>query len=149
MHDTEEIYALYPRKVAKRAAIKSISFALTRLHDGEAGQAMSWASAGILLIEATAKFAQSFAGTRGTYTPHPTTWFNQARYLDDPKEWEDHGQNNNSKAQQRFINNRKTVLQDLGYDLGEDADPSGDALQGGNHAGGITLVGKTPHRREG
>ncbi len=37
--------------------------------------------------EKTAQFANSPSGQRGLYTPHPSTWFNQSRYLDDENEW--------------------------------------------------------------
>ena len=33
--------------------------------------------------------AASPAGQRGEYTPHPSTWFHQDRYFDDPAEWRD------------------------------------------------------------
>ena len=39
------------------------------------------------LLERTLLFAGSAAGNKGTFTPHPATWFNQERYLDDEQEW--------------------------------------------------------------
>lgn len=80
----EEIYALYPRKVGKRAALLSIEKALRRVaHE-------TWIADGReaeFIKDRVREFASSPAGNRGLLTPHATTWFNQSRYLDDPKEW--------------------------------------------------------------
>ena len=82
------IYEKYPRHVARRAALKSIMNALTRLHDGESGVRMEWEAAAKWLEHATETYSKSPAGNRGVYTPHATTFYNQARYLDDPREWQ-------------------------------------------------------------
>jgi hypothetical protein len=84
----EQVYNLYPRKVAKRAAIKSIVMALTRIHDGELNQKpMIWEDAYKFLITKTRQYSDSPAGNRGSLTPHPTTFYNQSRYLDNEIEW--------------------------------------------------------------
>jgi hypothetical protein len=84
----EQTYNLYPRKVARRAALKSIVNALTRLHDGEFNQKpMVWEDAYKFLITKTRQYADSPAGNRGSLTPHPTTFYNQSRYLDAELEW--------------------------------------------------------------
>jgi hypothetical protein len=83
-----QIYNIYPRKVARRAALRSIVNALTRIHDGEINQKpMAWEDAYKFLITKTTQYAGSPAGNRGSLTPHPTTFFNQSRYLDHEIEW--------------------------------------------------------------
>jgi len=82
------VYNLYPRKVARRAAIKAIVYALTRIRDGEVNQKpMAWEDAHKFLITKTRQYSDSPAGNRGSLTPHPTTFFNQSRYLDHEIEW--------------------------------------------------------------
>ena len=70
---------LYPRKVGKGAALKAIEKALERI---EGDRPAEWVAKRVKL------YAESTAGQNGAFTPHPATWFNQSRYLDDPKEWE-------------------------------------------------------------
>jgi len=75
----EDIYAAYPRKVGKQAAIKIIK-RLT-FHNVSA----EW------LLERTqayAKATESWPEEDRKYIPHPATWFNRGSYEDDPKEWE-------------------------------------------------------------
>lgn len=68
-----EIYALYPRKVGKPEAIKSIVRALKKFPSD-------------LLRERTAAYAGIVRGT-DTMIPNPSTWFNQERFNDDPCTW--------------------------------------------------------------
>lgn len=77
------IYALYPRKVAKDAALKAIDKALKAIaaRNGVADPA-AW------LLERVKMFASSPAGQAGRFTPHPATWFNGGRYDDDLAEWQ-------------------------------------------------------------
>lgn len=83
-----QIYNLYPRKVARRAALKAIEHALTRIHDGEVSERpMVWEDAYKFLITKVRQYSDSPAGNRGSLTPHPTTFFNQSRYLDHEVEW--------------------------------------------------------------
>lgn len=86
-NDCLEIYNTYPRKVCRRAALLEIERALRRLVDGESGEKMEYEKAVFELLKATSVFARSQAGNKGPFTPHPTSWFHQSRYLDDPKEW--------------------------------------------------------------
>lgn len=79
--EVEAIYQAYPRKVGKAAALKKIKGALVSLHAEMGGDNFSF------LIERTRKFANSPAGKKGEFTPFPSTWYHQGRYLDDPKEW--------------------------------------------------------------
>lgn len=82
------VYGVYPRKVARRAALKAIEHALTRIHDGEVNEKpMIWEDAYKFLITKTRQYADSPAGNRGSMTPHPATFFNQSRYLDHEVEW--------------------------------------------------------------
>lgn len=75
------IYHAYPRKVGKAAAVRAIEKSLDDLTKRGTPDPAEW------LLEKTKTFAKSPAGNRGSYTPHPATWFNQARYDDDPSEW--------------------------------------------------------------
>ena len=86
--DILEIYATYPRKIGRRTALLAVERAVRRLMAGtDTGQKMTYENAVFGLLQATATYARSPAGQRGQYTPHPSAWFNQSRYLDDPKEW--------------------------------------------------------------
>ena len=73
-HQAEMIYEAYPRKVARPAAIQAIRRALQ-------GHSFDW------LLERVQKYAECVEGSSKKFIPHPATWFNQARYDDDPKEW--------------------------------------------------------------
>ena len=78
----EAVYAAYPRKIGKAAALKSINKALTKIAKRpDISDPAGW------LLERVQMFAQSSAGRAGKFTPHPSTWFNQARFDDDPREW--------------------------------------------------------------
>lgn len=69
----EQVYELYPLKVAKAAALKAIRKALeTQKLD--------------FLLERTALFAKVRNGNLD-FCPHPSTWFHQERYNDDPAAW--------------------------------------------------------------
>lgn len=85
----EQIYEAYPRKVGKRAALKAINYARVRLHDGEfkSGNKYDWSACQEFLLTKTRQFSQSPAGNRETLTPHPSTFYNQSRYLDAEVEW--------------------------------------------------------------
>jgi hypothetical protein len=69
--------------VARIAAIKAIGKAVRDL-----SRTMGEGLARETLMRATERFAASDAGQRGQFTPHPATWFNQGRYMDNPQEWE-------------------------------------------------------------
>ncbi len=77
-----QIYQAYPRKIAKAAALKAICSAIKQLRDGD-----SALDAVGFLLERTRLYANSDAGNKGKFTPYPTTWFNQGRYLDNEQEW--------------------------------------------------------------
>jgi hypothetical protein len=70
----EAIYRVYPKKVGKPVAIKAILKALKKTsYDA--------------LLEAVKKFSVVWNGNSLDYCPHPSTWFNQERYKDDPETW--------------------------------------------------------------
>lgn len=85
----EAIYDRYPRKEGRRAALTAIDKAIVRLRKGEAGQNMAAEEAAAFLLERTSAYAESPVGRQPDRTkiPHPTTWFNQGRYGDDPANW--------------------------------------------------------------
>lgn len=75
----ERIYSAYPRKVARKDAMKAIANALAAVPFEK-------------LFAATTAYAEAVAkwtpDERAKFVPHPATWFNRESYLDDPKEWE-------------------------------------------------------------
>ena len=73
-HQAEMIYEAYPRKVARPAAIQAIRRALQ-------AKSFDW------LLGQVERYAEAVEGQSKKFVPHPATWFNQARYDDDPKEW--------------------------------------------------------------
>lgn len=81
----EKVYELYPRKVAKRAALKAIEKAVHRLLAGEyvgMRKNPSTDDVSCYLQTRVAVFARSREGQDETFTPFPATWFNGSRYLD-------------------------------------------------------------------
>jgi hypothetical protein len=84
----EQVYNLYPRHVGKRIAIRAIENAITRLRAGEYNQKpMALEDVYKFIITKTRQYRDSPAGNRESLTPHPSTFFNQSRYLDDEVEW--------------------------------------------------------------
>ena len=73
--EAERIYAAYPKKVGKAAAVKSIEKALKSGVSSEQ------------LLSATEQFARAVQGADMQYVPNPATWYNQARWEDDPALW--------------------------------------------------------------
>ncbi len=73
--DFDAWWAIYPRKVGKAKAFTAWKSATKEKTTAE-------------LLEITKRFAKSPSGNAGQFTPHPTTWLSQARYEDDPQEWE-------------------------------------------------------------
>jgi hypothetical protein len=117
----ELIYCSYPRHVGKGHAKKAITKALQRLVKGEAlrpfpiiEEAAEW------LQNRCTAYARSPDGQAGEYTPHPSTWFNDSRYLDDEKEWYARGNGQVSKKQAVTDRNRQKLAAEL---LGVDYHP--------------------------
>ncbi|MGH7593388.1 MAG: hypothetical protein ACRELE_06000 [Gemmatimonadales bacterium] len=91
------IYEQYPRKEGKRGALKAIGNATRRLCKGEVElPPMTLREARVLLYRNTQAYARSPAGSNPdpTKIPHPATWFNQSRYLDDQANWQHTGGSN-------------------------------------------------------
>jgi len=83
-----EIYNAYPRHEGRRRALLEIERAFKRIRK----EAPHLAGAtddelAVMMLNTVIYFANSEAGKRGIYTPHPSTWFHQSRYLDDPEAW--------------------------------------------------------------
>lgn len=76
----EEIYEAYPKKVGRKAALLAISRAV----HASTKSARQVLEATKLYSDAVAKWPPGDE----RFVPHPTTWFNQARFDDDPSTWE-------------------------------------------------------------
>ena len=87
----EEIYAAYPRKVGRAAALKSIEKAMDLCESSALYKAVLDYAAAVKTWAPTARFTASGTDT----VPHPTTWFNQERWTDDRSEWQRGGQKAN------------------------------------------------------
>jgi len=133
----EEIYELYPKKVGKRIALKSIEAAIKRVVNGEYKNVKRSETEAIAGIKnRTVMFAQSAAGARGQYTPHPATWFNRSGYLDDPKEWdceEPVTATGPTKSEQRLNHNRAAIAS--GFGIAGNTRSNDAGIQDGNTAG--------------
>ncbi len=68
------VYEAYPRKVARKAAIRAVLKAI---------QAHGFDK----VMGATVEYGKTRNGEDQQFTPYPATWFNQQRYLDDPATW--------------------------------------------------------------
>ena len=73
----EAIYELYPRKVGRQAALRAIIRSLDKI------------PADVLeeRVKLYASLASRYRREARQFIPYPETWFNQARYDDDPNEW--------------------------------------------------------------
>lgn len=127
--DLEGIYAEYPRKVGKSGALKAISRAFDRLVSGQDGQKLEPEAANAFLRMTTQRFARSPAGRAGEFTPHPATWFNNSRYLDDPSEWQRGG--GNAKQSGKYERSQASVERVLSDLLGEQRNVDFPAHPGG------------------
>ena len=73
-HDANLIYAAYPRKVARKLAMRAIIRAMEK-------------TPAELLFQLTKSYSEARRGQDENYTPHPATWFNQERFNDAPETW--------------------------------------------------------------
>jgi hypothetical protein len=73
------IYAAYPRKVGKDAALKAIT---TRIKEGVATEHL------LERVNAFSDAVSRWPKHARRFIPHPSTWFNEGRFEDDPAEWE-------------------------------------------------------------
>lgn len=95
-----EIYALYPRKVGRPKAIQSIVKSIKAF--------------GFEDIKAkTALYAKTINGKEQQFIPHPTTWFNQQRFNDDPATWnsDSFGGNGHADAIQPELSDAELIRQ--------------------------------------
>ncbi len=83
--ELEKIYQAYPRKIGKDKALPAIAKALSKIHVRDKAKNINPV---VWLLDKVEAYAKSPAGQAGQYTPYPATWFNQARYDDDPDEWQ-------------------------------------------------------------
>lgn len=123
------IYEAYPRKVGRGAAIEKIKRAIQKVSEGECGKRMPIGDAAKFLHEIVAIYARSPAGNAGDYTPHPATWFNQSRYLDDVKEWdrERNSGGNNGNGNHRTKSDTTLAALQRSIQKGRDQDGPGEA----------------------
>lgn len=77
----EAIYALYPRKIGREAALRAIGKALEKDPSGRIEEKVRDYAAVVARLKPEDR----------AFVPHPATWFNEGRWLDDPKEWERSG----------------------------------------------------------
>jgi hypothetical protein len=70
------IYWNYPRKVGRPAAIKAILKSLKRTGINP-----------MACFEKVGQYAKAVLGKDPQFIPHPATFFNQDRYMDDPSTW--------------------------------------------------------------
>ncbi len=118
----QKIYEAYPRHVGRAKALPAIDKAIETI--AERGSWMK-KEAGTWLLHRVQKFADSPAGKRGTFTPHPTTWMNGGRYDDDDAEWQ---QPNDGTAGRNAAQGSQQCSQDGGRQ--RRADKSGRELVG-------------------
>jgi hypothetical protein len=74
--DAEEIYQLYPKKVAKESAVKAIAKALDKVGKET-------------LVSAVKAYAEARKDQDQQYTPMASRWFNESRWEDDQSTWKD------------------------------------------------------------
>ena len=70
----EDIYQAYPRKVGKPDALRAITKAVQKFGSD-------------FVLAKTREYAAARVGQDPQFTPHPSTWFNQERFNDDPSTW--------------------------------------------------------------
>jgi hypothetical protein len=103
-----QIYEAYPRKEGRSAAFKAIEKAILRYAKEKELDPIDAAE---FIQSATEEYAKSPAGKvrdDGDFRPHPATWFNQDRFLDDRALWYREEKRDNrsiSKAEQRTERN--------------------------------------------
>lgn len=87
----EAVYEAYPRHVGRKTALAAIKRAAKEDTKGDLNTARGHGAFSFeTLLERTRAYAEAVAKwpeRDRQFIPHPSTWFNQGRYLDDPKEW--------------------------------------------------------------
>jgi hypothetical protein len=77
----DELYRLYPRHVGPRVAKAAIERAIRRVQQNGVVDPIQW------LKDRVNAYAEAARTMDRQYIPHPSTWFNQDRFDDDPEEW--------------------------------------------------------------
>ncbi len=94
LHIREQVEALwqaYPKKVSRRNALYEIERALRQVASREPPaipNAFEW------LLGRVHLYAASNAGLSGRFTPNPGKWFDEERYDDDERQWNNDGAQN-------------------------------------------------------
>jgi hypothetical protein len=116
--DCEAVYALYPRKRGKGAAMKAIRAAIKRVAQGKdpPPDPTRW------LKDRVAEYAESVRGKNKQYVPYPATWMNEERYLD---EQDDEPARTNGRDVARDYEQTRRITRAA---LGLEPEPVGDAL---------------------
>ena len=69
-----EIYAAYPRQVARTPALRAIAKAMKKTDPA-------------FLLSKAREYAAAVNGTDPQFIPHPATWFNAGRFNEEPEQW--------------------------------------------------------------
>jgi hypothetical protein len=105
LEKAEKIYAAYPRKVARGAAITAIAKALEKIDFAA-------------LLQAVEEYAAARFGQQTCFTPHCATWMNQERWLDERDDWYETTRGREQERQDRNFGA-------IGRFLGRDSKPKG------------------------
>lgn len=143
------------RKVSKRAGIMAIQTAEKRLVSDVFKGDPDAASEFLRSRAAAYSASRIVASTPIQYLPHPSTWFNQGRYDDDPREWD--RARTGSDADQVPIGGSTldVMLANMGVDNGQTANGRDGEVPRGNvpamegHAGTGARVGDNVLRISG
>lgn len=136
----ELVYNAYPRKVAKAKALRAIEKAVDHLATGRDLPRMDESQALEYLRGRVLAFARSPAGQAGDFTPHPATWFNTQRYLDDEREWHKGGSNNGGRNRSQARTDSNIAAFQSVFGNGETADHSRGGPAGFCDAGNDAYV---------
>lgn len=109
MEDAARIYEQYPRKVARPKALTAIAKQIPEFGFE-------------VILAATIEFAKAWAlapKEEMQYCPHPTTWFNQQRFNDNPSTWKRNAQGAQGHHPQRVDRSVGTANEGIAqqYDL--------------------------------
>ena len=94
---TIRLESLKPKKIGKGKAIDAITKALKKIPADK-------------LLPIVKAYAKATRGDDQQYMPNPATWFNQERWNDDPKNWEQENVSNTSNEDAQKLG----ILEDYG-----------------------------------
>ena len=83
-----EIYEAYPKKASRKDAEKAIRKALMEVGFDD-------------LLSKVKAYAEARKGQDAQFTPYPATWFNAAKYDDDPTTWKHNGNSGSGSGYHR------------------------------------------------